>query len=279
MIIVLSLVIGVCFASSLLEKQPKLPKTDIFEEFIVGGRNTKPNEFPYQVGFRDKGSNLGFTFCGGSIISDQWLLSAAHCFYDRTADQMSKTEVVIGTTSLQSANAVLEGLTATVHPQYHPNTSQHFDLALVKVAGGGLITKKGDWFTKAIKLNDEKDANTKPGSKATVSGYGTAFQQFPLSNLHMKTIDIELQADSVCQKVYEEDYDENDLCAADPSGKTGTCFGDSGGPLVVGLGDNRIQVGVVLRGIVCAQREIPKIYARVSSMLPWIKEVTGIKDL
>ena len=152
-------------------------------------------------------------------------------------------------------------------------------MALVKVEGGGLITKKGDWFTKAIKLNDQKDANTKPGSKATVSGYGTAFQQFSLSNLYMKTTDIELQADSVCQKVYEGDYNENDLCAEDPSGKTGACFGDSGGPLVVGSGDNIVQVGVVSRGIVCAQRDIPKIYVRVSSMIPWIKEVTGIKDL
>jgi secreted trypsin-like serine protease len=275
----LSFLIGVSFASPLLV--PSFPTIDtnlseIYREFIIGGRNAEPNEFPYQVGFRDKGALLGFTFCGGSIISDEWLLSAAHCFYERSEDQMQKTEVVIGSTTLFQSNGVLEGLSATVHPQYHPNTSQHVDLALIKVNGGGLIVKNDTWFTQAIKLNDNK-ANTKSGSKATVSGYGTAFEALPLPNLFMKTTDIELQSDDVCKQVYEGEFNDNDLCAGDPTGKTGACFGDSGGPLVVGEGNNRIQVGVVSRGLKCTGADTPKIYANVFSMLPWIREVTGLK--
>ena len=274
--LVLVTLLGVALASPFSSRGRSKDADKIYEQFIVGGRNAEENEFPYQVGFRDKGSIFGYTFCGGSIISDEWLLTAGHCFFGRTSDQMAKTEVVIGTNVLFRANKALDGLTATVHPQYHPNTSQHVDLTLIHVAGGGLIQKSDKWFTSAVKLNTDKNQPT-AGSKATVSGFGTAFQSFPLPNLWMKTTDIEIEDQSVCKALYEGEVNENDLCAGDPTGKTGACFGDSGGPLVVGEGDNRVQVGVVSRGIACAQKDTPKLYVHVASLLPWITEVTGIK--
>ena len=275
--------VSVVFLAVAVSSFPSFDKSsnEIHQQFIVGGRKAEPNEFPYQVALRNRTDLigfLGFAFCGGSIISDEWVLSAAHCFYGKNdSKSLNHTEVVIGSTYLRLAEgqAIHKGLEVTVHPGYHPNTSEHLDLALIHVKGGGLIQKNQNFTSSAITLNTQKQVPVS-GSNATVSGYGTGYQKFPIPNWNLKTTDIKIEEDAVCEKLYEGAFDSNDLCAGDPSGKTGACFGDSGGPLVIGQGKDRIQVGVVSRGLKCAAKDTPKIYVRVSSFIPWIKKVTGL---
>lgn len=242
---------------------------------IIGGRKAKLNEFPYQVGFRKKGQSS--TFCGGSIISDEWMISAGHCFDGRTG-KIEDIEAVIGSLDVKNPGKVVGKLTAKVHPDFG-DQNRHPDITLIRVSGGGLVTKGGDWITAAVKLNDDPKRKL-AGSTATVSGYGAINEVTQEQSRYIKTTNVEIQKDEVCSDLYKKgdfDPETSDLCVGDMSGDSGACFGDSGGPLVIGEGSERIQVGVVSRGYSCARRNTPKIYAHVAHLMAWIKEVTGLK--
>ena len=249
---------------------------------IIGGRYAEENEFPYQVGFKipiTGASRLPFTFCGGSIISDEWIISAAHCFTRWNSEQIEKMQVVVGTNNLLSPNLVLTGLNATIHPEYNETTNLHPDLALIHVKGGGLIQRKDKWYSKAITVDSDSDIN-RTNTIATVSGYGSFWRTVRLPSLYLRTTQFKILPGKKCSHIYgRKDFDPTsgvDLCVGDLEGKTGSCSGDSGGPLVVTQGNQELLVGVVSRGDSCAKKNVPKIYVHVSSFISWIQDVTGL---
>merc|ERR1739845_240978 len=78
-------------------------------EKIVGGVEATPHEFPWQVGLFFNGY-----FCGGSIISEKYILTAAHC-----ADGVYSHEVVIGAHEIRdSSNTIINAYGPTVHPEW-----------------------------------------------------------------------------------------------------------------------------------------------------------------
>lgn len=135
---------------------------------------------------------------------------------------MANTEVVAGTITLTHSKLVFSGLSKTIHPNYKPNVTDHTDLALVHVKGGGLISSQHK--TSSAQIDSEKNRKL-VGVDLVVSGYGTAFQKFPIPNLYLKTTTIQGQSPDVCSKIYDpKDFDPKsgyDLCAGDMSGKTG----------------------------------------------------------
>ena len=241
---------------------------------IIGGRVAKPNEFPYHVGFRVKGKNQ--TFCGGSIISDQWILSAGHCM-DETNVKVKDMEVIIGSHDVLKPGKVFKTLNATVHPGFSRTGNVHPDLSLIHVKEGGLNTSSGNWFTSPVKVN--KDLNRKlVGLKATIAGYGRPKEQEKKESRYIRTTQLQIQEDSKCSAVYNPvifDPNESDICVGDLSGKTGSCYGDSGAALVIGGEKKRLVVGVLSRGF-CPRPNTPAIYVEVAALADWIKQVTGL---
>lgn len=105
------------------------PIPEDIESFIVGGTNANPGQYPYQVSLRG-GSASGSHFCGGSIINNRWVLSAAHCTIGRAQNSVG---IVVGTVLLSGGGAGHISSRIINHPNYNANTIA-FDVSVVQTA-------------------------------------------------------------------------------------------------------------------------------------------------
>ena len=108
-----------CFSSNRIVSPVRIPTIDRETESfnrIVGGFEAAPSSWPWQVSFRDYDGH----FCGGTLISSRWVISAAHCFYDRT-----NLEIVMGNHDNNLTEDWEQTRTAErvfLHPNYDSNT-------------------------------------------------------------------------------------------------------------------------------------------------------------
>lgn len=98
------------------------------ESRIIGGSSAVERQFPYQTSLRDKAS--GVHFCGGAIISGRFILTAAHCFFDRPLD----VDLIYGLVNITNASdlgTMLEFVKIILHPEFGKRTAQP-DMGLIK---------------------------------------------------------------------------------------------------------------------------------------------------
>jgi secreted trypsin-like serine protease len=260
-------------------------------KMITGGTEAPEGKYPWQVRlYSSMDDKIGF--CGGSIIDDKWILTAAHCLLDTDA-------VVVGygnndrtqTTKIESEKII-------VHPGYI--AGEKADVALVK-----LKEPIPDAKAKAI-VYAEQDKDLLPdGASVTVTGWGAIwdFQAFQnavdvmagrrtvserklLNDEELQAprklheVDIQVIEPTECKSVYQSlnvpafSIGDTEICATGLSGGKDSCFGDSGGPLVAAADNERgyAQVGIVSWGPQCGNPLYPGVYTRVSSFSKWIKD-------
>lgn len=274
---------------------------EITGEFITSGKTAADGAWPWQVRLMgDFDNQTGF--CGGSFITEQWILTAAHCLVNDEGN--AETSVVVGYGSNYQSQLKLIGSAAVfVHPAYLEGYVA--DVALVKLSEPVSGAK---WIEIATPAREEQ--LTKPGSTLTVTGWGSLwdFAGFEesiwlrdgraivgpkallasgelLSPDQLREVDIQLISFDECNASYEA-FGEltgqsgyklapSEICAGAPEGAKDSCYGDSGGPLVAAAPDNQqgyLQVGVVSWGIQCGNPALPGVYTRVSTFYDWIKD-------
>mgnify|MGYP000029452621 CR=1 FL=1 len=267
-------------------------------DYIVGGEPVASEDaYPWQVRlFLLNDRQTGF--CGGSFISDQWVMTAAHC-----ARAMINNEVVIGYGSVyQTKLTLVESVKVISHPDYAK--TRKADIALIKLAEP---VKDAVWIPVADLAAEEKFAA--PGAKLTVTGWGALWDaktfeaalntrdglalvdtaQLAKSGQifspdQLREVEIERFSHDDCLSAFGVyGYDQTnglrisadaEICAGKQAQSTDSCQGDSGGPLVAPA-DNAlgwVQVGVVSWGISCGQKGLPGVYTRVAEYYDWVKE-------
>lgn len=249
---------------------PAMPQYTIKEglDKIVGGVIANQGEFPFIVSLQAKSwysSNFSH-FCGGSLIKEDWVLTAAHCV---DGGYLNGGRIVAGLYQLKNdANAEkFTPVKIIKHPNWNSSTMD-YDYALVK------LDKKSSYTP--IKLNTIAYATEKEGVTYTVAGWGTTSEGGSISNTLMK-VDVPFVNKETCKAAYTEDkIDITDrmLCAGFEQGGKDSCQGDSGGPLVYKTksSGNYYLVGVVSWGIGCARPHKYGVYSKVSEMLKWIDD-------
>ncbi|KAM4837280.1 plasma kallikrein [Thomomys bottae] len=235
---------------------------------IVGGTNSSLGEWPWQVSLQVKMTSRSHV-CGGSIISDQWILTAAHCF-----DLISHMDVwhiyggLINLSEITKETPSSQIKELIIHENYQVSESGH-DIALIKLQAPLNNTE----FQKPICLPSKADTNT-IYTNCWVTGWGYTKEKDEIQNTLQKA-NIPLVTNEECQKRYR-DYiiTKQMVCAGYKEGGKDACKGDSGGPLVCKHNGVWQLVGITSWGEGCARKEQPGVYTKVSEYIDWILEKT-----
>ncbi len=270
----LALVTGACSAT---DASPFEASEGSGNEYnIVGGSDTTIKDNPWQISLQ---TTYGSHFCGGSILSRNWVLTANHCI----VMDASEMRIVAGATRLSDASsAQIRNVKRVIQYPGYVDPSRGKDVALLELASPLDLSKSG---VQAIAIMTDavaEDGATAEGVIATVTGWG-ALSSGGDSPDTLRTVNVPLITNEQAQKYYpEEVIGEDQLGAAylNVGGKD-SCQGDSGGPLTVGTAYGRALAGVVSWGYGCADGSRPGMYARVSHFQSWLyanAEVTLIDN-
>jgi secreted trypsin-like serine protease len=239
---------------------------DNLEPKIVGGQAAADGAYPWQVSLEVSWiADPGLAhFCGGSLYSDRWVVTAAHCVEGLTAKDVT---VAVG------SNRLIPGVTRRnvnriiVKSEYNrkPHDS---DIALLELRSPVKLGKN----VKAIPLL-ASDANLTVGTMVTVTGWG-ATREDGETVRSLRFVNVPLVERKTCNMplAYDGDVTETMLCAGSMAGGKDSCQGDSGGPLVLGAGESAVLAGIVSWGHGCAEANKVGVYTKVPVFAQWVKD-------
>jgi len=266
---------------------------------VIGGTEVQDTTtFPWIVAIFPKKHVLR-NHCGGSIIDQSWILTAAHCMFKVNATtgmvdgylQANEISILAGTYNLSNMDMGLLRNVSSVHMHENWDTStyQH-DIALLKLE-------------KPLSLNDsvakislaKKNDPRNPGQMYTAAGWGATWVNYTTGWSEaqhfqpiLKTVDVAevslnrcmsiLEHNEVMQRLFDESNEtveihDTQICAGDVEGEN-VCHGDSGGPLSMTVNSTDILYGIVSWGMLPCGRGGPVVYTYVAIYQEWITRIT-----
>lgn len=236
------------------------------------GERAPPGADPWQVAILIKNAEDEGVWCGGSILDEQTVATAAHCLEDQSGTYYADDLVVLeGTVDVTSySGRWLDVDRAVIHRSYDLSTVDN-DIALLRVAGS--LTSEPISF-----VSPEEEPNfIKSGFPARVTGWGrTEFAEYGVDRLRSAVVEIVARETCNSPDAYNGLVTQNMICAGkeyDSVQNIDSCSGDSGGPLTVNKGGSRLQIGIVSWGgrelddgiAPCGQPNLVGVYTRVAN--------------
>ncbi|XP_059620343.1 brachyurin-like [Phlebotomus argentipes] len=234
---------------------------------IVGGTYAQRHQFPYQAGmFLHLAGGTGF--CGGSLLSRNYVLTAAHCL-----DGVNSAVVVLGGHHIHDNNEpgrqeiFSEGHTFRLYPGW--------DAAVVRNDLGTLRLEHSAEYVpgvvNSVRLpNFRQVDNTFAGQMSSISGWGRFNDSSNDISPTLRYVRLPIITNLACTIRWPGIIQPSNICADGANG--GPCNGDSGGPVSVIEADGvTTQVGIVSFGLALGcELNWPSAHARVTSFLDWI---------
>uniref|UniRef100_A0A8C2WU54 Coagulation factor IX n=1 Tax=Cyclopterus lumpus TaxID=8103 RepID=A0A8C2WU54_CYCLU len=246
---------------------PTITAQDNTDQRIVGGDDAIPGEIPWQVALMKNPivPQRAEAFCGGSLLSELWVATAAHCLeqvgeYDVNQDEGPERD-----------HEVAELLR---HPMYNTKKSQYnHDIALLKLASPVELSNQ----RRPICLGPKDFTETilRDSSSSLVSGWGKLNFDGRVSP-KLKKLEVPYVDRTACKQSSQEQITRYMFCSGFRNERKDACQGDSGGPHATYYKGTWFLTGIISWGEECALDGKYGVYTRVSRYHKWISETTGI---
>lgn len=253
----------------------------------MGGRNAAIDEFPWVAllkYYKNKTESYIFS-CGGTLISQQYVLSAAHCVIGEIVlingkpiavrlgeyDLGSNTDCNVDSPDDCVENQIhdIDIEMISVHNGYVSSSKEH-DISLIRLK----TVIKFDFYIRPICLPMSDTPSPMPGTRLTVSGFGrTVVFASPMMTNIKQILDIPVFDHKQCDTMFKDlgiRIQDSQICAGGQT-NADACTGDSGGPLAQQL-DRWYLIGLVSFGNKCGQKNWPGVYTFIPKYINWIKE-------
>ncbi|XP_070824350.1 chymotrypsin-like elastase family member 2A isoform X1 [Chaetodon trifascialis] len=237
---------------------------------VVGGQDVRPKSWPWQVSLQYRSGSNFYHTCGGTLISNQWVLTAAHCI------SSSRTyRVYLGKYSLETDNEAgsiaISPAKIIVHEGWDSYRIRN-DIALIKLSTP--VTFSDSIMAACLPDSGDILPNNAP---CYVTGWGRLWTGGPIADILQQAI-LPVVDHATCSRYdwWGSQVTVKMVCAGG-DGQLGSCQGDSGGPLNCQNSDGSWDVhGVVSfgSGLGCNYPKKPSVFTRVSAYIPWINNVS-----
>nr|QFZ95604.1 serine protease 1 [Lasioderma serricorne] len=237
---------------------------------ILGGVESLEGEFPHMaaLGYRDLEDNQVIRWsCGGSLISNRWVLTAAHCI--ETQDGNKPVKVRLGVVDIMKTppDGDYDVESYEVHRNYSRRT-RHHDIALIKLDRN--VQSKDEVRPACLYArNDDPPALNVTGWGQTSARQGITSNILLRATIHPVSIE---ECDEIYTKRLSKNIVRSQICAVSDDGTKDACRGDSGGPLQIEREGIIRIVGVTSYASGCGGKT-PGVYTRVSNYLDWIERI------
>uniref|UniRef100_A0A8C5WAT6 Serine protease 56 n=1 Tax=Leptobrachium leishanense TaxID=445787 RepID=A0A8C5WAT6_9ANUR len=231
---------------------------------IVGGSVTSAGSWPWLVNIRLNGELM----CGGVLLGDVWVLTAAHCFTGDNNELHWTVAVGQYDLSKQHDGAQIFNVNRIVnHPKFNQKTFNN-DIALLELTASVADIQRA----RPVCL-PEVSKDPAPGTSCYIAGWGSLYEDGPLSDVVMEAR-VPVLSQEICKATLGRDMVTNTMfCAGYLNGGIDSCQGDSGGPLTCQdpVSKQYTLYGITSWGDGCGARRKPGVYTRVTAFTEWIK--------
>ncbi|XP_059051253.1 uncharacterized protein LOC131846052 isoform X2 [Achroia grisella] len=244
------------------------PHADAQQPRVVGGGGAAAGAWPWQAAlYRD-----GDFQCGGTLISEQWLISASHCFYQATeAHWVARLGALRrGAWPRGPWERVARIRQVILHPRYAPHGFRN-DIAMLRMDPLSLHARLRPACLPPLR------AQPPAGQHCTVVGWGQLYEHERVFPDTLQEVELPVISTAECRRrtrllpLYR--VTEDMFCAGYERGGRDACLGDSGGPLMCQESDRWYIYGVTSNGYGCARANRPGVYTKVSNYIEWIDDV------
>ncbi|XP_068072558.2 duodenase-1-like [Danio rerio] len=225
---------------------------------IVNGNEATPHSRPYMVSVQYKGHHI----CGGFLINEAFVLTAAHC---RTNTTLYLT-IIVGAHNLKNMSQGAERIGVESyykHLDYYDRPRYVNDIMLLKLKKRITRSQTVSWISIP---KENGDINKDPVCR--VAGWGSSVFNGTPSPVLMET-NVKIMNNAKCKERWQSDFLPSQMMCV--YGNGGSCSGDSGGPLV--CGDTAVGIASFVKTGLCNSPQYPNVYTNISAFLPWINNI------
>uniref|UniRef100_I3J1A8 pancreatic elastase II n=1 Tax=Oreochromis niloticus TaxID=8128 RepID=I3J1A8_ORENI len=236
---------------------------------VVGGEDVRAHSWPWQISLQYKSGNSFYHTCGGTLISNEWVLTAAHCI-----GSSYTYRVYLGKHSLDTANEsgsiAISPSVIVVHPNWDSYNIRN-DIALIKLSSP--VQNTNAISPACLPTSGETLAN---GAPCYVTGWGRLWTGGPIADILQQALLPVVDYSTCSRSDWWGNLVTTNMICAGGDGVVSSCNGDSGGPLNCQNPDGSWDVhGIVSFGSSagCNYYKKPSVFTKVSAYISWINNV------